>query len=47
MFETGVAAVMDLRYVAFGNVRNNSDGTFAYQHGPGERWVAAALLVLS
>ncbi|PSC74983.1 Gamma-interferon-inducible lysosomal thiol reductase [Micractinium conductrix] len=36
MFETGVAAVMDLRYVAFGNVRNNSDGTFAYQHGPAE-----------
>lgn len=35
MFSNGVAALADIRYIAFGNVRNRSDGGYAYQHGEG------------
>lgn len=37
MFSNGQAALMDIKYIAFGNVRNKSDGSYAYQHGDGGR----------
>ncbi|KAI7839599.1 hypothetical protein COHA_006666 [Chlorella ohadii] len=36
MFSNGIADLIDLRYHAFGNVRNNSDGSWSYQHGDNE-----------
>ncbi|KAL4428837.1 hypothetical protein ABPG77_005275 [Micractinium sp. CCAP 211/92] len=36
MFSNGQAALMDIKYIAFGNVRNKSDGSYAYQHGDAE-----------
>ncbi|EFN56067.1 hypothetical protein CHLNCDRAFT_145552 [Chlorella variabilis] len=36
LFDNGVAKLMGLTYYAFGNVKNTSDGGFAYQHGPAE-----------
>jgi interferon gamma-inducible protein 30 len=36
MFSNGIADLIDLRYHAFGNVHNNSDGSWRYQHGDNE-----------
>lgn len=33
------------RYHAFGNVRNNSDGSWSYQHGDSERLRSCAIVM--